>query len=307
METQYDATTSLASTIERIEGAYAPATVRAYRADFETFIQFCSVLGEDALPASPKAVAQFVENLARTNHKSSSIRRAVAGISAIHRLNRLPDPTKDPDVTLEMRRMHRQLGRFSKQAYAIDANLLEKLIAATDNSAQGIRNRALLSVAYDTLCRRSELVSLQREDIQFERNSTEELISSRILLRRSKTDPFAQGRWLELGAKATKALASWLEASKIQTVGPIFYGLCKGNRGGLTSGQVNRILKRLAVKAELPPESIQTISGHSIRIGAARDLMKQGASMPLIMKSGRWSKTDTVMRYLDHWSGLTPP
>jgi site-specific recombinase XerD len=183
----------LDETIRRIEGAYAPATIRAYRADFEAFIYFCSALGEEALPASPTAVAQFVENLASTNHKSSSIRRAIAGISAIHRLNRLTDPTKDPDVTLEMRRMHRQLGRFSKQAYAIDANILEKLLGATDNSIQGIRNRALLLVAYDTLCRRSELVSLRREDIQVERNSSSEPISSRILLRRSKTDPYAQG------------------------------------------------------------------------------------------------------------------
>jgi integrase len=200
--------------------------------------------------------------------------------------------------------MHRQLGRYSKQAFAIDANLLEKLLSFTDSTLQGIRNRALLLVAYDTLCRRSELVSLRREDIQFERNSSDEPISSRILLRRSKTDPFAQGRWLELGPNATKALTAWLDASKSQTIGPIFYGLCEGSGSGLTSGQVNRILKRLAAKAELPPESVQAISGHSIRIGAARDLMKQRASMPMIMKSGRWSKTDTVMRYLDHWDGL---
>jgi hypothetical protein len=109
-----------------------------------------------------------------------------------------------------------------------------------------------------------------------------------------------------LGTKATEALHVWIEASTDQTIGPIFFSLREGSDSGLTSGQVNRILKRLAAKAELPPESIQAISGHSIRIGAARDLMKQGASMPLIMKSGRWSKTDTVMRYLDHWDGLTP-
>ena len=42
------------------------------------------------------------------------------------------------------------------------------------------------------------------------------------------------------------------------------------------------------------------ISGHSLRVGAAQDLLKKGASLPAIMHRGRWSKTDTVMRYLEN-------
>ncbi len=44
---------------------------------------------------------------------------------------------------------------------------------------------------------------------------------------------------------------------------------------------------------------IQKISGHSMRVGAAQDLLLSGASMPMIMNRGRWSKTDTVMRYIE--------
>jgi hypothetical protein len=44
---------------------------------------------------------------------------------------------------------------------------------------------------------------------------------------------------------------------------------------------------------------IDQISGHSMRVGAAQDLLKSGAGMPMIMNKGRWSKTDTVMRYLE--------
>lgn len=61
----------------------------------------------------------------------------------------------------------------------------------------------------------------------------------------------------------------------------------------------NCIYKRLAKDANLPKEVIDRISGHSMRVGAAQDLMKSGANMPLIMNKGRWSKTDTVMRYLE--------
>jgi len=63
-------------------------------------------------------------------------------------------------------------------------------------------------------------------------------------------------------------------------------------------GQINRIYKKIARKAGLDKSVIQGISGHSMRVGAAQDLLNLGASMPIIMQRGRWSKTDTVMRYV---------
>jgi len=66
------------------------------------------------------------------------------------------------------------------------------------------------------------------------------------------------------------------------------------------AGQINRIYKKIARKAGLNELEIKGISGHSMRLGAAQDLLNSGASMPIIMQRGRWSKTDTVMRYLEH-------
>lgn len=160
------ATKLLQETIVRIDGAYAPSTIRAYRADFSDFILFCDDRNANALPAQPHLVVQYIAELTESGRSSASIRRALCGLSAIHRLNRFEDPTKDPDVILEMRRMHRKLGRSSKQATGINADTLEKLILATEDSIRGIRDRALLLVAYDTLCRRSELVSLQVKDVK---------------------------------------------------------------------------------------------------------------------------------------------
>ena len=50
----------------------------------------------------------------------------------------------------------------------------------------------------------------------------------------------------------------------------------------------------------MPCEMIKSISGHSLRVGAAQDLLLSGASLPLIMSRGRWSKADTVMRYIEN-------
>ena len=129
----------LQETILKIEGAYAPSTIRAYRADFNDFIDFCHDRKANALPAQPILVVQYICNLTDSGRSSASIRRALCGLSAIHKLNRHEDPTKDPDVALEMRRMHRKLGRSCSQAGGINIETLEKLLLATDDSIRGIR------------------------------------------------------------------------------------------------------------------------------------------------------------------------
>ena len=293
------ATKLFQETIVKIEGAYAPSTIRAYRADFTDFIHFCHERNGNALPTEPHLVVQYICQLTGSSRSSASIRRALCGLSAIHKLNRFTDPTKDPDVTIEMRRMHRKLGRSSSQAGSINADTLDKLLLATDDSIRGIRDRALLLVAYDTLCRRSELVSLQVKDVKI--NMKNGIETSSILLRKSKTDQDSIGKWLHLSPRAHQALMAWIKHLP-EKQGMLFCGLNRSFDLSLNigAGQINRIYKGIARKAGLDESEIQGISGHSMRVGAAQDLLNAGASMPIIMQRGRWSKTDTVMRYVEH-------
>ena len=195
--------------------------------------------------------------------------------------------------------MHRKLGRSSSQAGSINADTLDKLLLATDDSIRGIRDRALLLVAYDTLCRRSELVSLQVKDVKI--NIKNGIETSSILLRKSKTDQDSTGKWLHLSQRAHLALVEWMK--ELPEGQEMLY--CGLNRAldispQIGAGQINRIYKKIAKKAGLDESAIEGISGHSMRVGAAQDLLNSGASMPIIMQRGRWSKTDTVMRYLEH-------
>jgi site-specific recombinase XerD len=289
----------LQDTVQKIEGAYAYSTIRAYKADFAKFIEFCEERNEGALPALPLSIANFIIKLSNDKRSSAGIRRAICGISTIHKLNRMDDPTKDPDVTIEMRRMHRKLGRSAKQAGSINLDILDQMLLATDDSIRGLRDKALLLVAYDTLCRRSELVSLQVKDVKITIKNGVDSIS--ILLRKSKTDQDSMGKWLRLSQRAGLALTEWIKQLP-EGQENIYCGL---NRAGdisqyLGGGQVNRIYKRIARKAGLDESVIKGISGHSMRVGAAQDLLSSGASMPTMMQRGRWSKSDTVMRYVEH-------
>ena len=296
----HNAVETLRQIIQKIDGAYAPTTIRAYKADFAKFIEFCDTRGESALPALPISIASYIVQLS-ARYSSAFIRRIVVSISSVHRLNYCADPTKDPEVNLAIRRMHRQIGRHHHQAQAINKDLLNKMLKATESNLRGVRDRALLQVAYDSLCRRSEIVTLRFEDIKITQAEECETPSVSILLRRSKTDQDAQGRWLYIRLATWHAIQEWLSAAEVDS-GLLFRGVNRGIKitKGLGVGQIGRIYKRLVRTAGLDEKLAQHISGHSMRVGAAQDLLLSGASLPIIMARGRWTKPDTVMRYVEH-------
>lgn len=286
----------LAKTIEKVDGAYAPATIRAYKANFERFIRFCELRNIDALQTKPSDVAFYIAQLTKSGLKSSSIRIAVASISSIHKLNELTDPTQYSDVKIEMRRMHRTLGRSSKQAFGITRPILEKMLQTLGDDLRSLRDKAILLTAYDTMCRRSELTSLRIEDFQFSESRM-----AYIRLRKSKTDQESIGRLIQISHETEKAISHWIRSANLTLEGYLFRAVYANTalEKGINGSQINRVFKRIASDARLEAHIISRISGHSFRVGAAQDLANSGASLPVLLNRGRWAKTDTVMRYIE--------
>jgi site-specific recombinase XerD len=285
----------LTKLLDKLDGAYAPNTLRTYRADMQEFIRFCANKPFEALPAQPETVATFLLDTLNQGIKSSTVKRKVSSVSAIHRLLSLPDPTKHPEVRITQRKKYRQLGTRFDQAYPVTRMMLKKMLSVCGPDLHGLRDRALLLTAYESMRRRSELVALRIEDIEWGANN-----SAFILLRRSKTDQAGQGKWIQLSASAGQALGAWLAAANLE-FGYIFRGVRANDEvtDSLCESRVSRIYKSLAEKAGINVEVIQQISGHSMRVGAAQDQLVEGASLPRIMVKGGWSKSDTVMRYVE--------
>ena len=174
-------------------------------------------------------------------------------------------------------------------------SVLDQLLKVCGNDIRGVRNRALLLLAYDSMRRRAELVSLRVEDLEMGCQGR-----CSILLRKSKTDQVGTGQWIHLTRETTEAITIWLQAAEIKE-GYLLRGIHLGDKicPELGASQVSRIFKTLAKKAKLDHRVVEGISGHSMRVGAAQDLLMKGASMPQIMVKGGWLKTDTVMRYID--------
>lgn len=278
-----------------LEGAYATNTLRAYRADMSEFIQYASRSNSESLPASPGTVAKFLESVNDGSLKSSTIKRKAASISAVHRLSSHTDPTRSLEVQLALRKIYRQLGNRYGQAYPITRPILDQLLAVCGSDLRGKRNRALLLLAYDSMRRRAELVSLRIDDMELQLDG-----GASILLRKSKTDQARTGQWIHLSHESTAAVEAWLQEAGI-TEGFVLRGI--DTRGQITASlcdsRVGKIYKSLAKLARLEDRVIQQISGHSMRVGAAQDLLFRGASLPQIMVKGGWAKPDTVIRYVE--------
>ena len=301
--TQHTSENQLFALLKHLDGAYAPNTLRAYRADMLEFIQYCDNVDACALPACPSTVANFLMQTLGHGHKTATIRRKISSISAIHRLSYLDDPTKHPEVKITLRKIARQLGTRFDQAYPVTRPILDVLLSVCSQDLRGLRDKALLLLAYDSMRRRSELVSLCVEDMEWlpavgVGHAVD--VGASILLRKSKTDQMGSGKWIHLSSETTQAVLDWLEAARIED-GFVLRGIDPAGQitASLCESRVARIFKSLARRAQLSEHVIQSISGHSMRVGGAQDLMTQGASLPQIMVKGGWSKTDTVMRYID--------
>jgi site-specific recombinase XerD len=199
--THKSAREQLVALLQHLEGAYAPNTLRAYKSDMLEFIAYCEKTGVCALPALPNEVAKFLMHTVGQGIKSSTIRRKVSSISAIHRLSCNVDPTKHPEVKITQRKIYRQLGTRFDQAYPVTRAVLEKLLSVCTNDLHGLRDKALLLVAYDSMRRRSERVSLRVEDIEWLSDN-----GASSLLRKSKTDQHGNGKWIHLDAETANAI-----------------------------------------------------------------------------------------------------
>lgn len=167
------------------------------------------------------------------------------------------------------------------------------MLAAAGAGLRNQRNQALLTVAYDSLCRRSELVALQRTDLDSGHHG-----EGTITIRRSKTDQEGVGQVRYLAPDTMRYVATWL-ADAGHTEGSLFCTVGKGGAvgGPLDPGDVARVFKAMAKVAGIAPELVATISGHSSRVGAAQDQVRYGVELPAVMQAGGWSSPTMVARY----------
>jgi integrase len=209
----------------------------------------------------------------------------------MHRAAGLASPCDDELVRLCLKGAARDRGTDQRQAAALTQRDADVMRATMGTSAKDARDLALVLVGRDLLARASELVGVGVEHVTFTDDG------ALVALRRRKTHTATQTYYV--GPEASQALREWLERSGIAE-GAIFQSVTKAGKPtgiALTVRDVGRILKARAQGARL--SHAEGISGHSLRVGMAVDLVAADLDLPSVMQAGGWSTPRMVARYTE--------
>lgn len=275
--------------------------------------------------------------------RPATIGRYLASIAHLHRAAGLAFDRAHPEITQRLRGVRRRLGVRQRQARGLCYDEILRMLpgdlpdrppyeplwerlrsdergalkaAARLTWLSALRDRALLLVAYETLCRRAELVALRVEHLHRGPDGVT------VFVERAKNDPEGEGRHRPLRRRTVTALDAWLAAvdwnererlrqdgrsratvaaaPSVVASGPLFRSIHRAGRvrdAALPASRVPVILKRLGAEAGLDPEAVAGLSGHSTRVGAAQDLRRSGASVLDLQAEGGWRDPRMPGRY----------
>jgi len=244
-----------------------------------------------------------------TAYKASTIQRILASITYKYRLNGFQFDRKNPNISETISAIVRNEKNLkSGQAKEILKDDLVKIIEAipkNDDDFRNIRDKALILMGFYSFCRRSELLGMKFEHLNFGDDGIQVLIPF------SKTDQSGEGRMIFLPKTnddycPVNALYNWLEVARIDS-GPLFYKINKSNniekytlnqkniKMSLTDTHFVLMLKKRAGAADL--EDCDKISGHSLRIGAITQARMNGVPTHEIMAQSGHKTTQMIDRY----------
>jgi integrase len=279
--------------------AAAPATLRAYKADWTHYAAWCAAHGFAPVPAAPAIVGAYLASLAES-HAPSTIRRRLSAIGKMHRFNDLAWNAAHRDIQGPLQGVLRTQGRPARQAAALTLAMLRRLLATCDASQRGRRDRALLLLGFAGALRRSELVALQVEDVT--------VVAGGLRLRivRGKTDKSGQGA--EIGLPRGKhgetcpvrAFEAWQAVAR-RKAGPLFRRISTGDRIGdaaLHPDAVRRILAHRLQMAGLILEGFDRLSAHALRVGFISEAYDKGVRDEDIMRHTRHRDLRTMRGYV---------
>jgi integrase len=301
--------------VELALASKAPATVRAYQADWRHFTAWCAGRGHTPLPADPTVIAAYLAAHARgvggvERLKTSTLQRRMAAVGAYHTANYLPNPCQEPEVQATWHGIRRELGWSKKRAAPAITAVLRRLVDTCDTERYiGLRDRAMLQLGFAALLRRSEVVALDVSDLVLVQQGLEVRVARPDDHGQRDPEPRVDVRAVPYGDHPetcpVRAWLAWRSAAGLAE-GPAFRPVHPRARVGhhpaatiqqaprLTDLAVYRAVQTAARRAGLEPPL--RYRGHSLRAGAA---VQAGpvASDQELMAAGGWASLEVVRTY----------
>lgn len=310
-------------TAQRLINRHPENTRRAYDHNWGQFARWCDTECRIALPATPQTLADYVVRLIGISLSPATIEQVIGTIRSVHADAGYKD-TPDTRETLKLLRGYKRewadAGGRVRKAPPVLIDALRAMAETCDpDTPAGTRDRSLLLLGFNGMCRRSELSGLDIADVHAAGDE-----GASLYIRYSKTDRDAKGTRVSIPfgqhAKtcAVRTTRAWIAllAEHGLTSGPLYRPVDRHGRIGgepqtagrlaqrLTGASVSDVVRRHARLARL--EDASTYSGHSLRSGGATSAYMAGAPVAQIAIHGRWRENSPVVlgyiRAVDEWS-----
>lgn len=284
----------------------AASTRRGYRSDWRDFSAWCDRMQLATMPALPATVAAYFAHLADSGRSAGTIARRVAAIAYAHKLKGADSPTTVEAVRQVLRGIRRRIGVKPVQKAPATARAIGAMVERMPDGLTGIRDRAILLLGFAAALRRSELIALRVNDLEFSPDGV------LVHIRKSKTDQEGQGTIIAVPRggrlRPVEAIEAWLAALKnevslsVQTAQnvsdcPLFVSIDRHgnvNPNALSDKSIADIVKRYAAAAGLDPK---IFSGHSLRAGFVTSALEHGADLFKVMDVTRHKRVETLKIY----------
>ena len=285
----------IAKAREFAKASKAASTIKTYKSVWSGFTAWCSSMNMVSFPASPETIVLYVTDRA-DELRPQTIKKHLAAISQIHKMDGQPSPVQTEPVRLVMQGLRRIKGTASTPKKALRVEHIRKMIASMPDTHVGIRNKAIILMGFVAGMRRSEVVGLDVSDIASEPEGVV------VTIRRSKRDQEGRGRQVAVPRGRhevtcpVRALRAWLDLCVV-TDGPLFMRLDPAGRGQRLAGRgVAHIVQRSAAKAGLDPSMF---SGHSLRRGFCSEAARAGAAERDIARTTGHSSMQVLRGYVE--------
>jgi site-specific recombinase XerD len=276
-----------------IQNSKSKNTQKSYAADWRHFTEWCEEAGRSPLPASVGTMCLYLSELAET-YKYSTLRRRLSSINQAHRFKKYLPPSRHIEVQALMEGIKREIGSQQEPKKALMLQVLPDLINKIDTSTLiGIRDKAIILLGFALASRRSELVSINLEDLQL----NEFGMDVRIKETKTKNDDLVKGVVFTYNEFCpVTATQEWIQAGEISS-GALFRSIDRhGNiKGCLSDKAIALILKKYIGELGL---NKMDFAANSLRSGLSTSAAMMGMTDIAIMKQTGHKTREMVDRYV---------
>ncbi|CZF82086.1 Tyrosine recombinase XerC [Grimontia celer] len=266
------------------QGLYSKNSLLSFQNDWQVFVDYCREVNVSPLPAAVTAVRRFVEAKA-TTRKASSIKRYIITVSMMHRIHSQSDPTRHREVRFTLNKLYQEKADEAGQANAFHYHHLQSLHTklCTSDRLKDIRDLLIWTLCFECMLKRSELATIQFEDLAQMEDSFTLHIADNVM---------------ELSSEASALVEQWFEMTAMSE-GPLLRRINKHQQLGeapMDHSSIYRVFRRAA--EELGVQGTLTFSGQSPRVGASQDLSDSGLTIKEIQQQGRWKSPAMPAQYV---------